>query len=365
MSLKNNDIIFYFTASLLVLSCTNQDTRVLPERKNITESVYASITIQPDSLYKVYASVQGILETQFVREGDLVAKGAAIAQIKNQTTTLKSDNDGLSLALSRKQYYGNNSMLTTIKNDIDGAQLKLYNDSINYYRQERLWQSNIGSKIAFEEKKLNYELSRKALLSLQKKYALTKIELETQVKQAANKYQSAVVSNQDFKINSAISGTVYAFYKKTGEIVNAQEPIALIGSNQRFIIEMLVDEKDIVKVAQGQSVRVVLDAYKDQLFMATVSKIYPKKDERTQTFLVEAVFNAAPGVLYPGLTGESNIIIAQMQNALIIPKSYLIDNNKVLTDAGLIQVETGIQSMDSVEIKSGLTAQTYILKKKQ
>jgi multidrug efflux pump subunit AcrA (membrane-fusion protein) len=348
---------------MLIVSCTKQETRIRAERKNITESVYASITIQPDSLYKVYASVQGILQTQFVREGDSVNKGAAIAQIKNEATSLQSDNDGLSLSLSRKQYYGSNSMLTSIKNDIDGAQLKLYNDSINYYRQKRLWQSNIGSKIAFEEKKLNYELSKKALQSLKKKYALTKIELETQVKQAANNYQRAVVSNQDFKIRSAISGTVYAFYKKTGEIVNAQEPIALIGSNNRFIIEMEVDEKDIVRVTKGQSVRVILDAYKDQLFIATVAKIYPKKDERTQTFMVEAIFNAAPGVLYPGLTGEGNIIIAQKNDAMLIPKSYLIQNNKVRTDRGLVEITTGLQSMDSIEVISGITTQMYILKK--
>ncbi len=77
-----------------------------------------------------------------------------------------------------------------------------------------------------------------------------------------------------------------------------------------FIIEMLVDEVDIVKISINQKVIISLDAYKGEIFTGKVSKIYPKKDERNQTFTVEAVFDEAPIKLYPGLSGESNIIIS-------------------------------------------------------
>lgn len=348
---------------LLLLSCANKENGIFPERKTITESVYASITIQPDSLYKVYSSVQGIMETQFLEEGDAVHQGDAIAQIKNTSSQLQRSNDGLSLALAQEQSYGNTSLLKTIKNDMRSAQLKLSNDSINFYRQQRLWSNNIGSKATYENKKLNYELSKTTLESLLKKYEMTQLELETQMKQASNRYKSSTASSEDFKITSAISGKVYAFYKNTGEIVNTQEPIALIGSDSLFIIEMLVDEKDIVQVTREQSVRVILDAYKDKLFIATVSKIYPKKDERTQTFTVEAVFEKQPSVLYPGLTGEGNIIIAQKKNALVIPKNYLVGKDQVQTVNGLITIVTGMESIDSIEVLSGITAQTELLKK--
>ncbi|MBT8320705.1 MAG: efflux transporter periplasmic adaptor subunit, partial [Eudoraea sp.] len=33
-----------------------------PTRTKLTESVYSSVTVQPDSLYQVYAAVGGILE---------------------------------------------------------------------------------------------------------------------------------------------------------------------------------------------------------------------------------------------------------------------------------------------------------------
>jgi hypothetical protein len=62
------------------------------------------------------------------------------------------------------------------------------------------------------------------------------------------------------------------------------------------------------------------------------------------------------------LAGEASIVIAQKDNALVIPTAYLIDNNKVQTANGLVQVELGLQSMNEVEILSGITKDTWIYK---
>ena len=105
-----------------------------------------------------------------------------------------------------------------------------------------------------------------------------------------------------------------------------------------------------------------MDAYKDVVFKAKVSKIYPKKDERNQTFLVEALFNKPPEILYPGLSGEANIVISKKANVLTIPIAYLTSDNKVKTDDGLVFVKTGLQNMDYVEILSGISKETYIYK---
>jgi multidrug efflux pump subunit AcrA (membrane-fusion protein) len=143
------------------------------------------------------------------------------------------------------------------------------------------------------------------------------------------------------------------------------EPLAAIGSADVFLLELLVDEVDIVKVKTGQKVLVVLDAYADTVFEANVSKIYPRKDERSQTFTVEAFFDEPPGVLYPGLSGEANIVIAQQTDALVIPRDYLIEGTKVETENGIITLALGLQDLDRVQVLEGLTADTYILKPRQ
>ena len=41
---------------------------------------------------------------------------------------------------------------------------------------------------------------------------------------------------------------------------------------------------------------------------------------------------------------------------------YLINNNKVKTNEGLITIETGLQNLELIEVRSGITKNTYIYK---
>lgn len=344
----------------LSYSCSKTPDKILPVKRNLTESVYTSVTIQPDSLYKVYAAVAGILEKNLVVEGDKVSKNEALIQIINNTPKLNTQNAKLSLELAKENYKGSAAILSEIKDEIVAVTLKYKNDSINFFRQKNLWDQNIGSKVEYDTKKLNYELSLNNLQLLQSKYNRTKNELQIAVKQAENNYKTSLIATRDFTVKSKINGKVYALYKNQGEVITIIDPLAAVGSESVFIIEMLVDEVDIVRVSINQKVLISLDAYNGKVFTGKVSKILPKKDERTQTFKVEALFDEAPKTLYPGLSGEANILIASKDNVLTIPKEYLIDDNKVMTDDGIITITIGLQSMEFVEVISGIKESTYI-----
>jgi multidrug efflux pump subunit AcrA (membrane-fusion protein) len=216
--------------------------------------------------------------------------------------------------------------------------------------------------VQFENQKLAYEISGNNLKRLKNKYVQTKNELSTQVQQALNNYNTSKLTTQDFTVSSKITGKLYALYKNPGEIVNTLEPLASVGSATDFIIELLIDEVDIVKLNLGQKVLITLDAYGDKVFDAKISKIYPKKDERSQTFLAEAIFIDAPQALYPGLAGEANIIISKKDSVLTIPKEYLLEGNQVRTQNGLVGVVTGLQNLERVEILNGINENTEILK---
>lgn len=349
----------------LVFSCNTNREFTTVQNRSIVESVYASVVIQPDSLYDVYSIVSGILDKNLVEEGSLVQRNQNIIEIINNTPKLNAENSKLAYDLAVKNYKGSSAILNSIKDEIAAAELRYQNDSINFFRQANLWKQNIGSKAQYDSQKLKYQLSKNSLNLLKSKLTQTENELRTAVEQTQNTYKSTLSTSKDFSIRSNMSGKIYALYKEPGEIVSTIEPLASIGSATNFIIEMLVDEVDIVKITLGQKVLIHLDAYEDKVFEAEVSKIYPKKDERNQTFLVEAIFNNSPKKLYPGLSGEANIIIAKNENALIIPKSFLFNNNQVLTDDGLTSVELGLENMEYVEIISGLEESTRIYKKNE
>ncbi len=358
---KFNHIVIAILA-LFFWGCGNEDGKILPKKTKITESVYASVTIQPDSLYQAYAIVAGILDKNLVEEGDTVEKGQPILQIINNTPKLSSENARLAFELAKENFTGSAAILKSIEDEINAAVLKFTNDSINFFRQQNLWNKKIGSKADYDNKKLAFELSKNNLQVLKSKYERTTKELSTQLQQAENTYRTSQIATEDFTVTSKIYGKVYALFKNPGEIVTTMEPLASVGRSNEFVIEMLVDEVDIVKIRQGQKVIISLDAYNSKAFEAKVDKIYPRKDERSQTFTIEAIFLDPPKVLYPGLAGEANIVIAEKLEVLVIPKDYLMDGNQVLTENGLIDVTIGLQSLDQVEITSGLDAETYILK---
>lgn len=355
-----------FTCCLFLwFSCDQKDETIFPTKTRLTESVYSSVTIQPDSLYQAYAAVNGILDRNLVEEGDSVSPGTPLLQIINNAPKLNTENARFALQMAIENYGGSAGILKSLQDEVFSAELALKNDSINYFRQKKLWEQNIGSQVQFENRKLSYDLSRNKLNLLKNNYQRTEKELLTILQQAKNNLRTSEIFTEDFTVTSKIDGKVYALYKNPGEIVNTMEPLAAVGSANDFIIELLVDEVDIVKINVGQKTLVTLDAYGTEVFEAQISKIYPKKDERSQTFKVEAVFKNPPPQLYPGLAGEGNIIIAEKKDVLTIPREYLINNKQVQTEDGLRKITPGIKNLERVEILDGIDENTRIIKPRE
>lgn len=350
---------------ILAVACGEKDESIRPEIRDITASVYASATVQPDSMYRVHAVVSGILDRNLVEEGDLVDSGSPLLHITDQTPRLSSENARLQMELARRNYQGPSTPLKDLEAQIRTAELTFRDDSVNFRRQEKLWTQNIGSLSAYENRKLAYERSRNQLQKLRSEYHRLREELQTRMIQAQNTYESSLVSAEDYTVRSTIHGKVYALYKEPGELVIPNEPLALLGSPDTFVVELLVDEVDVVQLQVGQLALITLDAYPEEIFETTLSKIYPQKDERSQTFKVEARFTAPPDVLYPGMSGEANIVVARKIRVLTIPKSYLVGKDSVLTPVGLRAVVTGLETLDRVEVLSGIEAETELLKPAQ
>lgn len=355
-------IVFLIILVATAVSCNRSDERIQPRKGDIIESVYASVTLQPDSLYAAYAAVGGIVAQTFVNEGDVVSKGAPLMQITNDAPQLNTENARLALELARKNLAGQSAVLKELEENIAVARLQLQQDSLSYFRQKSLWEKNIGTQNEYDARRTAYEIARKNLMALESRYYRTKNELETQVQQAENNYRTSLIATHDYTVKSQINGKVYDVFKDPGELVNLQEPVASVGSAQTFVIELLIDEVDIARVEKGQQVLVTLDAYKGEVFSAVLTRIYPQKNERTQTFKAEARFSNPPGKLYPGLSGEGNIIINKKEGALIIPRNYMVDAMHVKTEDGLVKVTTGLYNMDEIEIRSGIDANTYLYK---
>ena len=288
---------------ILASSCQGGEESVRPQRMDIAEAVYASVRIEPDSMYEVHAAVSGILMKHLVSEGMVVEPGTVLMEIDATSPKYNTENARLQMELAESNYQGSSSPLKDLASQIRTAELTYQDDSVNFARQEKLWNQNIGSRSEYERRQLAMDRSNNQLKQLRNEYRRLSQELETQMVQKRNAYAAAMADTEEFSIESQIHGKVYALYLEPGELVQPNQPLAMIGSEDTFIAELRVDEVDIVSLREGQRTLIRLDAYNDEVFEAAVHKIYPQKDSRSQTFLVEARFLQVPDRLYPGLTG--------------------------------------------------------------
>ena len=105
---------YYLLMLIMIVSCSKKQDKILPETKNLVESVYSSVTIQPDSLYEVFAIVSGILDKNLKTEGDLISVNEQLIKIINNAPMLNTQNAKLALELAKNNYSGSATILEGI-----------------------------------------------------------------------------------------------------------------------------------------------------------------------------------------------------------------------------------------------------------
>lgn len=358
--MKFNQLFILVYLTLFIFSCGTKNVPIQPEIENITEAVYASGIIKSKNQYQVFSKSIGILQTAFVKEGDLVKRGEALFQLNNDNARLTTDNARLTAANSA--YTSNLDKLEDLKNIISATRKKFTTDSLLLVRQKNLWENKIGTKIELEQRELNFENSKTAVASAIVKYDDLQKQLKLLSGQSQNNLLISKTFESDLLIKSEVDGKVYSINKEQNELVTTQQPIAVIGDAEVFVVELNVDEHDIVKIKTGQQVLIRMDSYKGEVFEGVISSIDPMMNERTRTFKTEATFVKKPSMLYPNLTVEANIVISTKQNALTIPRNYLVNDSMVMMEDGdLHKVTTGLVDYKLVEITDGITSTSKII----
>lgn len=345
---------------LIHLSCgSGSENSMQPKIKAITESVYASGNIKAIDQYNAFINGSGPIQEIFVEEGDLISIGTPILSVFSEKEKLNREIAELSKAHADLQ--ANQSKLRDLQLSIDFLRGKMQNDSLLYVRYKVLHDQNIGTDVEFEQKRLNWEDSKTAYKSSLIRYNDLKKDIQFNSSSASKDLAISQVLESDFVLKSKINGKVYALLKEKGEMVTPQMALAVLGNANDFLLELQVDEYDISKVKVGQVISVSMDSYKGQAFEAVVKKIYPIMDAQTKGFKVEGIFTTAPPQLFPNLSLEANIITEVREQALVIPRPYLIADSLVINENGdTLLVSVGIRNYQFAEILEGITSDTKL-----
>jgi len=356
---------FLYSLSIFIAACGKSGEKINPVRKNIIETVYASGKILPVNEYKVFALANGTVKEKLLQEGDSVTAGSVIYKISNEAPSARLDAARSTLENSKSNLSPESRILEDLQLAMETAAAKFRYDSANYVRTKNLFDQDATSKSSVDNAWTLYTISLNQKKSAEVKYYAAKSDLNVAMQNAKSQMAAAQTDYDNYFIKSEADGTVFQLMKEAGEAVRAGEIVAMLGDRNGRVIKLSVDQQDIDKIRQGQEVLVKSDVSGNTVFHASITRIYPVMNEVDQTFRVDAEFRDSIHQPFVHSSVEANIIISKKENALIIPRAAMVSDDSVeVTIDGKrknIFVETGIRTLDDVEILRGLDESSEVI----
>lgn len=230
----------------------NKEATIKPERKAITEAVYASGFLVPKNEYKVFALSDGYIVAKNKEGGSDVKRGEEIYKIQNDASGAKLGASTSAYDLARLNASDNSPVLLDLKNKIKSAEAKFKNDSLNFARYKNMFDAQAVTKGQFDQIALAYDISSNDLKSLNENFRRTKEQLQVEMKNAQSVVAASNLDFGNYSIRSVMDGMVYETYKDLGEAVRRTELVAIVGEKGAKLLELSVDQFLLYQYPAGQ-----------------------------------------------------------------------------------------------------------------
>jgi HlyD family secretion protein len=281
---------------------------------------------------------QGRLEAVYVKLGDPVRRGQAIAKIEDRELVEQIKQAEATLNVSE----------ATIRQR--QADLKLAQN--NMERSKSLYERDLLPRQTFDDTDARYQAAQAQLELAQAQLAQTRSRLD------------------ELKINlsnTIITAPVEGFIGK-----RTLDPGASVGANTSFIsvvdirtVRLVINvvEKDLRRIHQGTTVEVEVDAYPGEVFHGRVARLAPILDPATRTAQIEIEIPNNTYRLKPGMYARARFTVEKHDNALVVPTLAVVDLQGKLgvwlpADEGdtpvFNPVTIGIEQQDFTEVTNGL-----------
>lgn len=349
-------LVLYLAITAL-FACNKSSTTVQPERKDITQAVYASGKIIPLNHYVVYSKFTGYVENIYVKSGDTVTVSEPLISIRNEANEQSINTAANLLELAKLNADENGPQLAATREELSAAKSRYDLDSITYNRNSALQREDAISQQALDQSKAQLDISRSTYHRLQEVYTAQRDRFRTEYQNALYQSKAQQSIRGDYRLLSAAAGRVYDVLPEIGDLVMPQTPLMEIGDATQFEVELSIDETDIGLVKIGQTVLLGIDTYPDQAFEGTIKEIYPKVVSNSKSSRAKATITTIDSKpLYSGMSVEGNIIIQTKKSCLVIPREYLKNSNfvKIKGEPDLRMITKGIEDLQYVEVLNGL-----------
>ena len=126
---------------------------------------------------------------------------------------------------------------------------------------------------------------------------------------------------ENLDVKSPIAGVVVSgdLDRVEGAPVKIGQSLYEVAPLDRMVVDVLVPETEIERVAVGQKLSISLDSHLGTTLVGSVSRIYPRAEVRDEAnvFVIETVLDNADGKLRPGMKGRAAVSTAHRPLAWI------------------------------------------------
>jgi HlyD family secretion protein len=237
------------------------------QKRNIIETVSANGKVQPEVELKISSDVSGEIVELFVKEGDKVKKGDLLCKIN--PLIYES-----SLSRMEATLNGSKSNLSNAKARLEQIKASFVNAEASYLRNKKLFDQGAISQSDFDISKATYEGAKADVSGAQDNVDAANFN----VKSTEASLKEATDNLAKTNIYSPVNGTVSKLNKEKGERVvgtaqmEGTEIMRLANLNE-MEVSVDVNENDIVRVTNGDTSLIEVDAYVDRKFKGIVTEI--------------------------------------------------------------------------------------------
>lgn len=284
---------------------TNGPVTDMVTEGTFTTTVEAKGQLKPISASVVSPSVDGTVEKINVQAGQSVNEGDVLMTIKN---------DALDSAVSEAQ-----RAVAAAQEDLNNAKAALA------AAQAAPTTDSDGSTGPSDA-----NANANAVSTAQRNLASAQAALEQATAKAAERTVKAPSSGSIVELNAKVGATVTGGMIMGESDTTGGKQCMQIADLSKMKVTVQVGEKDIAKIAVGQSANVTYPAFPDIVSQGTVTAIASVANSDSNsgggsvTFNVDILIEAPDSRLKPGMTAEVSVVTEKLDDVVMVPTMALM-----------------------------------------
>jgi RND family efflux transporter MFP subunit len=283
---------------------------VAPTKGEAVDAIYASGQVEPGVQLPIAPRNAGYVATVLVREGDAVKRGQVLLRLQDDDLANGEAELAARADLARRQWQ----------------------------RAQDLVKQGFVSQAELDRARSEHDAVKAALARSQSQ-------------------------RRFLQLTAPADGLILKRDVEVGQFVNVGQALLYLSCCAPLRVSAEVDEEDIGRVQIGQPVLLRADALGDTVIAAEVTEITPKGDPVSRSYRVRMKI-ADPQRLRVGMTVDANIVLARRQQALLLPRTAVTEQQVWLVRNGKLErrkVVTGAATVEKIEIRSGISAQDNVV----